>query len=519
MYRSRSYRERSPEVKVPVIGCLGIIILVALLIGWAIAPALHLLFFDLLFLNPIFWVLVVLIFLSLLVSVSSKNLGISGIGLAGSVIFSILALLYMFLAGPIADEKLAKSIQPEKLEVMPDTKGIRYLPHEVAEVYAKSKMNNSAYVAGDLDPFDYNGELDYIAPRIPNGLWNSLFSRTAGVIIIKPDGSVDDSVQTPQQYGEGMYISSNILWRLFSVKYWSEIPETYYIILDGEILTISPYISYHFDFPVMVPGWGGVLVLHSDGSVEDLSPEQAIADPRFEGQRLYPEALALRIGNAWQYRGADWGIWNAVAIHHDQTELPHVKDSENQMPYLLPGDPNPFWFVGLEPHGTSYSVYKMLFTDAHTGKISLYEVPPDKNLIGPNKALDFIKAAFPDDNWYRQTGDTTAGTVVVIEPKPVIQKGILFWQASVTNLDYAGISRTVLFNTDTEEVLYFNTLDELSGFLQGTFAGRSPENQENLQPLATGTEVPGGIDLSRLSDRELLDLLQQIVDELSRRSQ
>jgi len=515
MYRDRSYGNR--QLNVPAIGCIGVVIILVLLIALAAGPAFHWFFFDWFYLNPIFWLLVVLAFLSLLITISDNSWA-KAIGDIGVVLFCGLAVWYMLFAGPTADEKLVKGIQPEKLVTMPDTTGVRYLPHEVAVTYAKSKMNDPAYVIGDLDPLDYNGQLFYIAPRIPNGWYNAINgSKTAGVMIIKSDGQVDDSFHQSQTYGEGMYITNNILWQLFAKKYWCEIPETYYVIYNGEILTMSPYITYHFDFPVMVPEWGGVFVLHSDGRIEDLTPDQAINDPRFVDQRLYPEEMARRIGNGWQYRG---GVPNSLFTHNDQTELPRIKDSENQMPYLLPSDPNPYWFVGLEPHGSSYSIYKMLFTDAHTGKISIFEIPKERNLVGPNKAIDFVKAAFPTTQWYRETGDTTGGTIVAIEPKPIILKGVLYWQVSITNLDHAGVTRTAVINANTQKVVYFDSQDELNLFLEGKFDGRVPENQAGLQPSqpATGTEVPGGLDLSKLSDKQLLDLLNQIVGEMERRS-
>ena len=194
--------------------------------------------------------------------------------------------------------------------------------------------------------------------------------------------------------------------------------------MDGEeLLGIVPYISYKFSFPVMVPKWGGVMVVHPDGETEKLTPEEATEDPRFEGERLYPEQLARKVGDVWKYRNGYWNTWFA---HEDEAVIPRIDASEEpateasatldqatstgQMPFLIPTQEGPQWFLAAEPYGRSFSMYRAIYVDAHSGDISFFDPGTGSALIGVNKALNYAKATFPNYQWGQNA--------VILEPRP-----------------------------------------------------------------------------------------------------
>ena len=413
----------------------------------------------------------------------------------------VFLILYARIADGLAHWYLVRDVQANALDALPETSEVRYLPLEVAERYARNKIQDSRYEVGDIDPQDVGGELDWVAPRVPTGLWNRLFSQADGFMVVKPDGQVE-TVHQAMTYGEGMGITTHITWPLWKRRYAVDLPEFYYFSYKGQVLAIAPYVSYRYVFPVQVPYWGGVFVIHSDGQIEDLSPQQAMADARLSGQWLYPEALARAIGDAWGYRG---GVLNAWFSHRDQGELPSMSSWSNQMPYLLPTPDGPQWFIGLEPYGPSYSIFKMLFVDARSGLVQIKELPQDAGLIGPVAALGYVRSAFPTYNWYSRGEKESSGDVLAVEPRPIIKDGTLHWQSSVTNTAYAGVRRTALVNAYTSEVIYFESLDEMRAFLAGSFTGHGP------------AAVAGGPDLGKMSDAELLQFLRRITDELERR--
>jgi hypothetical protein len=472
---------------------------------WVTAPAFHWLWFGWFWRHPTGCVLI-LAALALLFRARPRNWKKPGctFWIVGALL-PVGLIFYVNLAGGLARWYLVRDLQPQQLDALPETAGVRYLPMEVAERYARNKMQDSVYQVGDIDPLDADGQVDWVAPRVPNGLWNSFMIKSDGFVVVRPDGQVE-TIHQSMKYGEGMRITSNITWPLWRMHYTADLSEFYYVQVGKEVMALAPYVYYRYVFPVQVPYWGGVFVVHSNGQIEDLSPQQAIADPRFITQRLYPEALARAVGDAWGYRK---GVPNAWFAHEDQTQLPSATDTGNQMPYLLPTAAGPRWFLGLEPYGPSWSIFKMLFIDARTGVIELQELPKEAGLIGPSSALGYVRSAFPTYNWYKRGEKESSGDVIAIEPRPVIKDGVLYWQFSVTNTAYAGVRRTAFVNAGTNEVIYFENLSEIRQFLSGSLQGQGAKAGE---PATSGST-----DLSKLSDSELIRLLRQLTDELERR--
>jgi len=496
------------ELNWGTIGTIAILAVVGFIL-WSIAPlgVIHGLA-RLFWLHPIGWALIIIagVLFFGVVQVDSEH----GNGVTRTTIVGILAVLglifYAFLSGAITNTYIIRDLEPAQLDALPETTEIRYLPMPVAERYGANKIQDPTHSLGDMDPLDTGTGTSWVAPRVPTGIWNSLTGQTDGFMIVNSDGSVDTIHQT-MRYGEGMIITDNITWPLWKIHYTVDLPEFYYLRIDEEVLTIAPYIAYRFEFPVNVPYWGGVFVVHPDGQIEDLTPQAAVEDPRFEGQRLFPEELARRIGEAWAFRS---GITNAWFTHVDQTEVPNISYEANQMPYLLPTAEGPKWFIGMEPYGPAYSIFKVLFVDAHDGSLQLYELPAESGMISPNQAGNYVKAAFPTYKW----GDES-GNLVAIEPRPLIKAGVLYWQMSITTNSHAGVTGTALVNAKNTDVIYFKDESELQRFMAGTFSGHQTEGTVTQNDGTTPTNPTG--DLGEMSESELWDLLRQVIAELESR--
>lgn len=427
----------------------------------------------------------------------------------------ILLFVYWIFSGGMTMTSLVRDINVEVIEALPETTEVRYLPMPVAEKYGENNLQDPRHHLGDMDPMDSGETLSWAVPLVPTGVWNRIAGQMTGFMVIDPKGSVE-KVSQPMTCGEGMWFHNNVYWRMFQTHYLAEYPEVYYLRLGtGEVLGIASYIEYEWRFPVMVPTWGGVMVVHSDCRMEDLSPTEAMADPRFAGQRLFPEKLVRQIAGAWGYRN---GIRNAWFVHMNQTEVPHIDNEVNQMPYLLPTAKGPMWFVGLEPYGPAYAIYKIMYVDAHSGKLMLYDVPTD-GLISPNRAAGYVRGSLPMYNWFVEGDKSRSGILLAIEPRPIVVRGVLYWQISVTNTDYAKILETVLLNASNESALLFQSAEELQSFLDGwseghLISGNSEEEPQVKTPDDTITDIGS---LTEMSVDQLLDLQRQIIDELKSR--
>lgn len=424
---------------------------------------------------------------------------------------------YLYFSADTYGRAVAHSFEPKIVRELPNTTSVRYLPYEVALTYARARQENPTKQVGDIDPIQIGEKFFWLAPRIPNGIANSLFSQTDGVVLISDDGG---SKFEPQSFtcGEGMAIRDAVAWRLFSKRFAAEYPEIFYLRIEDEWVAIAPYVTYRFVFPVFVPQWGGVMLVHPDCVIEDLTPAQAQADPRLEGQRLFPEALARAYAGAWGYRFG--GLWNIIFLHREQVEIPNLEGTENEMPYFLPTSWGPQWMIATEPSGPSQAIFKIFWFDAHTGEARLTEFTEVDALIGPNRGAQFAKGETSGYVWRESGKEGETGTYLAIEPRPTIRSGALYWQYSVTTFEYTGVGLTILVDSlNTENVLHFCSRASLLRWIDGEGGPDSvpcPAAGVATPTKTAPTVVPIG-DLQKLTDEELYQLLRQIADELEQR--
>lgn len=417
-----------------------------------------------------------------------------------------LALLFLLpFTGALTHTYMVAQMSPEVISQLPETERVRFVPIEVAETLARNKQEDSRLAVGDMDPIDFNGNFLWVVPRVPNGFVNSFVHRMDGFMVIDSDTNLT-VVRQPFRYGEGMLLHHEIGWQLLMRNYWAKYPEFFYLPVepDGSYLGVAPYIGYRFQFPVQVPYWAGVMVFHSNGAIEDLTVEQALNDPRLKDQRLFPEELADYQAASWAYKE---GIPNAWFFHQDQIEIPELAHSENQMPYLLPGN---LWMVATEPVGPSQSVKKIFFFDAHDGTIQLFEFDPEHAKVGPNVGWGYAKAGTQAGYiWVEEGEEGGTGTYLVIEPRPLINDGVLYWMYTVTVKQKTGIALTILVESE-DKVLHFCSKASLDRWMAG---GGGPDSI----PCGQLTGVSQMKDLSTMSKDELLGLMRQLIEELSRR--
>jgi hypothetical protein len=475
---------------------IPLIIVLAVLAVWALAPSalVHGIIFGLFLGLPYIIVIIIAAAIVILAFTSDNTLG---------TVVLVLAVIGLFIALPLmaatGQHKMVQNVTVENLDEPFATSNVRYMPMPVAVQLASNKYQDSRHHLGDMDPIILeDGNVGWVGSRVPTGFINVLFGEVQGIITITPSGVVTTQDQT-FACGEEMAITDKITWQLWRDHYLTELDEYFYVNIDDELVMVAPYSTWDFDFPVFVPQWGGVFIIDGDCHIEDLSPSEAMADERLDGIRIVPEEYARRLSEAWKYEN---GISNAWFIHEDQTEVPQITGEDNQMPYLIPTDIGEQWFIALEPHGPAFSIYKMMFVDAHTGAVSMYTYPEDAAIISPNKAAGFIRAANPNFDW----GNDGSGNVVVIEPRPVIVNDILYWMMSQTNVEHSGVQKTFLVRSTDEKVIEMNSLDELLDFLSGE---RSADSFVNVDDLPQ--------DLTTLTVNELYDLLERLAEELQNR--
>ena len=517
---------------------LAIGLAVILFFLWLISPAFH----GLVMMLYIDWPFFVVTLGGSVLVLYLWNVGDKDPAKIVAVVAILAVAAYVIAAAPLRDLKYLDSIQATEINEMPDTTGVRYLPYDVAARFGQNTQDDSTLVLGDFEPLDNEeGGIDWVAPREPNGPWNSVANNQEGAMVIEPDGSAE-IINQEFRRGEGMALYRNVRWKLKRSKFFAHHTNQYYIMDGEELLGIVPYISYRFSFPVMVPKWGGVTVVHPDGETEKLTPEEAVNDERFEGERLYPEQLARKVGDVWKYRN---GYWNTWFEHEDEATIPQINapdeappanldeatsTSTNQMPFLIPTQEGPQWFLAAEPYGRSFSMYRAIYINAHSGEITFFKPDTGSALIGVNKALDYAKATFPNYQWGQNA--------VILEPRPVVKDENLYWMTTITNADKAGVNQTIMVNASEQgEVTVLETYEDVTAFVEGEDTGETvnvesgdslgtsegpgpsetpePETPEEQPAQPEGSQAP--IDVSDMSEEELIEVIRDAANELEGR--
>lgn len=421
-------------------------------------------------------------------------------GLAAALFFAPF-FGYLALMEPMADVQIIDALNSTELASPPASLDVRYVALEVAQTVGGSMMADSRFNAGDVDPFDYAGRLSYSVPRVPNGFYNRYFGHPNGIMLIeanntelKPDTRI---IEQEFMYGEGMgwFAKSSIYYQIYSRHWWCDVPEVYYLPIGSDLVQMAPYLEYDFSNWVFVPRWAGVFVFHANGTIEQLSKEQAISDPRFFGHRLFPEKMARNIAEAWYAKG---GIWNSFTTHVDMAVIDDPSGSNNIMPYLMPTTMGDAWVVAYKPYSSNTdAVYKIQYVDARTGDVRTYNVVGE-GWIGPNKAVEIAK------NLHRMWDWNTFGAV---EALPVFTKrGEFFWQVSLVNAQSkTALVETVLVNGKTQALYQFTSYASLKQFLDtGKYVPAGTEEQAQGPNVAEMT-------LAQLGDM-VLKIYQRIME-------
>jgi hypothetical protein len=289
-------------------------------------------------------------------------------------------------------------------------------------------------------------------------------------------------------------------WSAVKEHFWADYsPEDYPYVLNGESVIVKPYLTYYFDFPVMVPQYGGVLIYHHDGTIEDLAPDKATG--KYPEGRFFPHEMAGYFAKSYQYKD---GILNAWFYHKDMPDVPQL-DAKNQFPFLIPTEDGPQWYTAVEPFGVGKSAYKAYYQNATTGEVGIYDFPAP--LVGPDRAESFATNAFQQlKNAY------------FIEPRPVVQSGKLYWMLSATTSSYPDVNFTALVDADSEDVYKLDNREAVERFVAGEDPRKVGEKATTSTSQQAGGEQTTGEGSSggRPSDEELVQLLRDAADRLEK---
>jgi len=452
---------------------------------WIIGPLFHgfVMFF---YLRPVIFEV---LFLSLIFSVIAFFVFGSGKSekILGSLIvfgISIIALLIILgLFGSYWQCDIAENYDVSEIFELPemDEDYLRVTPKVVAYRYMSDACQYPRHqpnFPSDLVMID--GKPYWSSLLTPDGIINKYNIKPVGSVYVDMT-DMDKSLDIKEhsfKYAPGLAIKDDINFQIYLNKYFITVERALVIPYEDDVYIAKPYIEYEFKFtfPVWytVPVWGGTFLVHEDGTIEDLSPEESRNHLVLQGQKLFPEELVdiyVDSQNYWKvnegdsYFGALINVWIS---HENQIEITDVTNQGNEQPFLLNTVDGLKWTVSVEPYGSAHGVYKIYLIDARTGEMEFMKFTGEE--IGPVRACDYARKDNPKVDWDRFR---------VIEPIPVIPNGNLFWEVAVTAYDGSGISYIAFVNPLTGEVTQCDNNAQVIDFIHSANYVQSNETVDN----------------------------------------
>ncbi len=502
-------------------GCLVILGILALaLLVWAIfLPGLWPMGSILysIYSNPIGWLLVLLMLgVGIALVTRLKMQAKAAISLLAMVLFPIW-ILWAIVSGPIMLRGLyERTVYQPVTELVPLTES-RAVSYAEARENFKNQNPDTRFVPGDLDYV--NGH--WVAEFGPVGLLNSLIYPSQGFFLYDPAGV--DKVQIVRQ--EMPFAENGLLWNSaeFFVRQHDPFVEFHEVLYvqDGQGAYMAMISLLKRAGLARVPYVAEIGLIHSDGSAEWLTPEQAEADPRLEGVQIEPEWLAAQKTEAYGWRN---GIWAGIFTRQGRIEVQRSSiNEENSAPYHLVSTDGMMWYTPFGPlNKDSLKGIMMEASNDINGPVFIWELPGDQAYQGVDALATEIKAApnHPADvNWLRVSqGETEvrSGDTDVIEllPAPRLEDGrVVLYFTGFVAIDPPTRTRFyVIINAENRQVLQdVYSVEEVNAWLQGELTLST--QRDGLE----STTLESGVNLEEMSDTDLLNLLEAIVEELRKR--
>jgi hypothetical protein len=427
--------------------------------------------------------------------------------------------------GPLTSRAIYKHTDYASIGGLPEGGVVRLVPQEVAVQIASSGFNSPTEKLTDFRSVVTPEGLAWTAFRTPDGVFRVFSKKSQGIVTLNAE-STERRVKTSDaelDIAPGQLLTDNLRWRLLKRHYLIDLANPVGALdPEGRPILIVPYVSYK-GWLIRRPVLGGVFVVHPDGKIEDLSPDEARKRPEITSTgRLFPDTLARRFQDAYAYKR---GIWNRFFVHEEQTQ---ISDTEsNRQPYLIDfGDRGAKWVTVAEPYGHAFAANAIFLTDAVTGKTEIWRVSRNASLSGNRRAVQTVRSvSIPGVVFAGEGAKGTGGRFKVVEPRPVFVRGRLLYLVSIIPENGNSVSKSVvvdaarnkvvaIFDNDTDpsadqSTLHYLATGELDrAALPGATNEPTTAPTPARQPSKTPTKAPS--DIQRRLDR----LIQQQRDTL-----
>lgn len=418
------------------------------------------------------------------------------------VVFSLMVISWIAMGtftNYLTYHTYANFSQREKL-VASDPSHLRFTPLGIAF----RDIENSITAATEEVKLEYTNPLitkdgfSYVSAITPDGVLPTWASDNPGFVFYNDKAGVRSKVQRIEQeqtYGLGELWFDNFWQPVFRSDWWATYESPHFLRLDPEnpesFTAVVPKVKYSF---LRLPYWAGVVLVHADGEIEDITVDEALKDKRLAGQWIAPLNL---MRDYVEHQNYAVGYLSSFFRVPGKLEIDDV-EGLNEFPFITRGaDGRDYFVVATKAEGSGGGLFRMYFATADNFELTYYEFDSTNVVYGPNAALKRV-FNLQGYNWHRQTSNGESGNMTAIEPVYVVRPGDednLYWKFSITTKEMTGISGTALISGSNLDIFRdFKTRDEFDHWLNST----APLHAGIVRELETitGEAAPEGLSLA-----------------------
>lgn len=316
----------------------------------------------------------------------------------------------------------------------------------------------------------------YAAPITPSGVFNTFLMQNPGFLYLDDSASVAQDppkritrLDDVQKVGPGMEWFDSLEYALAKADFFANYDTPHYLVLDPaqpkKLTLVAPKIKYGYMW--RLPYWGGVTLVHSDGTIENLNPAQALADKRLKDQWIFPESLARYYVHLQNYR-AGYGLFTPFMRVAGKLAIEPLVGN-NQFPFVTrAADKKTYLVTATRGEGAAQGLFRMYYVNAWNGEGSFHQFDSHEVVYGAGASRERL-TNIPGYQWYRG-GEKSSGTIVAIEPVYIVRPNdkTLYWKYTITNVNYSGISATAVANASRPDAIkVFAQREDFEEWLRG----------------------------------------------------
>lgn len=428
----------------------------------------------------------------------------------GAILVPTAFIVALFIAPVLTGQAIYNKYGPFDKTDLPANAQTRIMPKTVALTLARNGFASPTETLENAHIIRSGDELQWTFGQSPDGAFRRITKKTAGSAALDANATSRklSFYRGEFEVGPGHVWADSVTWKAYKRNFFSDVAESIYLPGRGGGKILVPYIEYE-GFFVKVPVLGGAYLISPDGTIEDLSPEDAASHPDVQAAgRLFPSELARRIQDSFVYVN---GIWNRVFTHRDILTVEDRADGDpNKQPHYIVAEGEGQWVSVGEPWGRADAVGGVFFTDAITGETNLWRSSQSAGLTSSRRAQDATEAlAIPGVSF--RGGDFRA-----IEPRPVFRDGKMLFLVSIAPKGSSTVSKSVIIEPrNNKAVAVFSHTDDpsaderLLAYLSGESVGVDTLGDSETNSQGAEGESQKGVTLSQ-SERDILeDLLRQ----------